>query len=457
MKISIFNDQCGCGKSYNLREKLSTFEGNFIVVSKEHKLLDEYEELPNCVHLKGFSTLCSKFNEDLVQIMFKKELPRSLICNTMGCKGKCMYKDQFKDLENKNILMTLAMLNTGIIDTNEYDFIAFDEGIDGKELLEYDKEEILRQFEVVEWDSLTEALENKDLDFLQSHEKEIKTKIYKVNSELASKCKWNKIVLIDVSKLITFLLIEQIYGEKEYYFIPDMFSVFKLDTDVTMLSATFTEDKLKRMINRYQMELNPMFECSYEITNSGFVTSPSIITRVGKAVYHRAKINGNSNDPKVKETVKFLKGELKTLAKKHGKKNICISTFKNEIKDGKYLGYPAFGFGTNKGTNEYLHYKVQVNIGTYTYPAEVYKDLFRLYYPDKEVPEIKDYSLNNKYGVYLPKNPVYQVIWYKHAGLDMYDNFHRTRPLQNLRYIYSYGWVPTGNKEEMTYVQVESL
>ena len=173
MHLSIFNDKCGCGKSYNLRQKLKDFDGNFIVISKEHKLLDEYEELPNCVHLKGFNSLCSKFDEDLVQIMFKKELPRSLICTTMECKGKCKYKDQFKDLEDKNILMTLAMLNTGIIDTAEYDFIAFDEGIDGKELLEYDKEEILRQFEVVEWDTLIQALEDKNLDILQMHEKEI--------------------------------------------------------------------------------------------------------------------------------------------------------------------------------------------------------------------------------------------------------------------------------------------
>jgi len=134
---------------------------------------------------------------------------------------------------------------------------------------------------------------------------------------------------------------------------------------------------------------------------------------------------------------------------------MCILTYKELIEDGKFLGYPAFHFGADKGVNSWKDYQVLVVFGTYMFPQEAYGKYFETLYPGTPVPDFSIVSPFNKHNLNLPVD--YEWLWEMYSESQVYDSIHRVRPFNADRIIYVYGHVPAKLTTEFKYHFLNNL
>lgn len=87
MKITVDCRRPGSKKSYGVKKFIKQHSPKFIIFSKEHELLNEYEELPRARHIHGASSkhkaMC-KYREVMASIhMFEMGLGRRKRCDVI--------------------------------------------------------------------------------------------------------------------------------------------------------------------------------------------------------------------------------------------------------------------------------------------------------------------------------------------------------------------------------------
>ena len=185
--------------------------------------------------------------------------------------------------------------------------------------------------------------------------------------------------------------------------------------------ATFNKLEFFRNLEKFE-EMFPEFTAQVSIahTNRTNCKTPKII-HYGDVLLGSAKFN--QNFAKIKPRVVKLIDNLKN--RKH--KKVCILTFKQNVKDGKFLGCDAFYFGGSHGCNKWRDYNCMIVIGTFLPSAEDVKKYFNKIYPDEPIPNLSYYET---FGVKIPKDDLMRAYYMDFYENDVLDCVHRSRPLE---------------------------
>jgi len=439
MKYSVNANPPGVGKTFNEKKNIINNKLKAAIFSKEHALLNEYESLPYSKHVRGFKHTCELIENNEVKRLIGEDIPPSLICGHMGCDLKCEYHRQFKRI--RLLLSPLNYFNSNKIDLDKYEFILIDENVDGSRELTYNKEELKKEVNKLQWLALWEAIDSMDIEWLIDNTIKINRMIMIKNEEILKSN--TNIIRLNIDDLINFIMIDNAYEiNKPSYPYPDIFDIFKKGRDIRLLSATFDLSVFNKLLERYRREFDPLLECEI-IVEQEPQSSKSLIIRVGNSHHYKSTM---------RKSLDKYDLYLKQIRKLHGVHcQICVLTYKEFVKDGKFFGVPAFWFGANKGVNLYEHYDVLVVFGSFIYDINGYKELHELIYPGQLAPDPGEVDLNNAFGVMLPVNGKYNVLWQKFVETQTYDAIHRVRPLRYIRTIYCFGYVPHKLMLELEY------
>lgn len=441
MKITVDCRRPGSKKSYGVKKFIKQHSPKFIIFSKEHELLNEYEELPRARHIHGASSkhkaMCKYRNDEMVQELLERSIPISYICDFKQCETKeCPYHNQFKRV--KNLLMPLQYIGTNRVDLSKFEYIVIDEGMDGCTTIEWDEPRILSNLGILDWEELYVAIKKRDLDYIEEHIGGIKKRIGWNNRMYAKTGDFQHIITTNFDHLLYFLRMTALYGEQDSFELPDVYKLFDAGEDVKWLSATYDRTLMTAFIMRYQREINPAFKCEIElIEDTEDVQSDTQVYRIGTKLWTKRHMHSH-----IDETMKIVE-HLSNLCTTQEK--MCIVTYKEFITDGKCFGHDAFHFNSKKGVNTYEHHDIMLVLGTYTLSDDGYRKQYRIENPSTTPPEI---SMAWTGDMWLPTNEAYIDIGTRTTSSVMYDSIHRIRPCRATRSIYIAGVIPEQLKTE---------
>ena len=489
--------QPGVGKTERIVNIINKSEGRNIIFGSSHDFLEDVKERINkqFIQLKGFTLGCAKYDAQtnegkIIRDMYKKEIPNKIICMCMNCKGRCHYREQFKDTDEEKIVIGAPIEFLHLFELDEFENVFIEERVRRHftiswnfkkikaeliKLKPYFDEYILKQKAKKEkninpklWELIVEAFKTKNLEYIQYYSYLLQNAIESTNTKRIAefikykenggkiqldKLFYKSICMLRISNLMMYLEFEQRDRDRmdeefttmrinyqEFLFYKQMKS-HRMDLQYNC--ASFVDFEFLYDLQHFE-ELFPEYTGYVEVEYSHF-TNPEnfkIIKMTDQGFYKST----------IKQNLKEHKQQIKNLIyyQKSKNKKVCILTFKNWVKNDKCMGCDAFWFGGKHGTNTFRNYDILIVLGTYLPNQKAYEEYMEIHHPDE------DYSLKftKKKGEMLPNDEKLLEYYEKIFMKDVYDSVHRLRPLWRQEEIKVYWFgnnIPDDLKAESDY------
>jgi hypothetical protein len=132
IKISILTGIPGSGKTRTITERAIQTDGKYIILSSNHKQLEEIENYLlaagiSHIHWRGMKKICPS-NNNFVQKLKELKAPVRFICSICDRRDNCVYREQFTKARNcKIILSPIQYLATKYIEEINPEHIIIDD------------------------------------------------------------------------------------------------------------------------------------------------------------------------------------------------------------------------------------------------------------------------------------------------------------------------------------------
>ena len=462
-KNKINASQCGSGKTTEVIEDMNTnVQGKDLIISNAHDLLYEIQSKINkpFVHLEGFKRLCLKIKDDskdgrALKELSETEIPKRQLCKIFCGNNKCGYSSQFAEAakEGVSVGMTVDFINS--YDFDVFDNVYIEEAVSRETILSYHPNRLVmmelsklrngrnpnKYITLDEFTEINHAIREKDIDKLKYWDEKISDAVSTYNYIIITNFRKNTkndihtgICKLNIEKMLMYIEFETRMKEakidrysNDLIIIPNQQMLFykqmQNDKELKYNCATFNKLEFFRNLETFE-EMFPEFTAQVSIahTNRTNCETPKI-KHYGEELLGSAKFD--QNFAKIKPKVVKLIDNLKN--RKH--KKVCILTFKQNVKDGKFLGCDAFYFGGSHGCNKWRDYNCMIVIGTFLPNTKNVKEYFNKIYPDEPIPNLSYYET---FGVKVPKDDLMRAYYMDFYENDVLDCVHRARPLEKL-------------------------
>lgn len=465
-KNNIDARQPGIGKTQEIVDIINNREGKNLIIGDHDFLKDVQPRITKEVLiLKGFEKCCSKLGTDTeegkqIKFMIDHEVPKNVICHCMNCSGRCYYREQWKRLSDDEVQVICIPVNfLMLFELDEFENVFVEERIERDLKAVYDIKKIkvelaklLKDTDLVKPEELQHYIEiykTKNLKQIERYTDSLKEIISDSNHRKIERLQKSgmpinekfikSLCLLKVYDLLLYLKFEEhrqfdeedtkifleIEGIKEITVqrIPFQQILFlkqiKSKKEIRYNCATFAKIFFLYHVREFE-KMFPEFIADINIQYSNFTNPNFKIIKHGNKGFYRSTIDKN---------LKEFKKEIKNIIdyNKKQKNKICILTFMDHIKNGKFMGCDAFYFGGKHGTNTYRNYNCLIVVGTLLPNHKSYLEYMRKHHPDLDC----EVMYHGKKGIWEPTDENLKAFYEEIFLGDVYDSVHRIRPLWN--------------------------
>lgn len=490
--------QAGIGKTQEIVDIINSSKGKNLIIGSSHDFLEDVKPRLNkeFIQLKGFEKGCVKFEAKtdegkLIRSMYQDNVPNKIICMCLKCKNRCHYREQFKKAAEDNVDIGAPVEFLHIYDFNDFDNVFIEERVQRSfnitwniktiksqlmkikpyidEYIKHQKNKKAENINPNLYDDIVEAFRTKNIEYIRYKanwlsniiEKSNEVKVLKHHEYMKHNDKIqfdkkfsNQICTLRINNLLMFLEFEQRECKapneetrtikipyQEFIFYKQMHCKKSLRYNC----ASFVDFEFLYYLQQFE-KLFPEYTGYVEVRYSHF-TNPEFfkIIKMGNQGFYKSTI---------KQNLKEHRNEIKNLIyyNKSKNKRICILTFKNWVKNDKFMGCDAFWFGGKHGINTFRDYDILIVLGTYLPNKKAYEEYMEIHHPDE------DYNLDylKRRGEFLPNDSKLMEYYEKIFQADIIDSVHRLRALWRQEEIKVYWFgnnIPEALKVEAEYIE----
>lgn len=503
--VYILAHRPGIGKTYNiikfLKKKVeSDKDFKFFYFTDRHSSIEEHTKDWNkriFSHWMGFDKIC--INPRMKNLYKYHIWPDNICLKCKFCKG---YQNQFDD--DSHVFAPFNYLSSKHFKKSKPDIVFIDEN--PKQFTSYipDTKRAIKLFESMDNKYITNLIKGKKWNIIEKkypYDKiyfKYQDYIFELNKEKTK----NKKILDFIEKFNIYNFYQYIHWENIYgyglksYGVPnqfyDAFDTITRGIPVVFMDATFNTHFFYYLLESYTGERKQIGEKGFTNLNISIFrehkddfNKESIIYRMKpEDSIPKNSFTNTQNWERTKET--WLTTHLKLIMKVFGQNNVGIITYKELGDFSKAIGYNVEFYGNLRGTNTLKDKPVLVLLGSYLpiitssyakrigeyrkdkkYFDDLLSEYFLLDANEKnlvsvglEAPEIisksYNYSLAKVYQqkyigkkeellltpslvtIAKPAEMLSTILWYD----EIYQAFHRNRPLRYKRIIFAYCWFP---------------